>query len=74
MVEFNRVVEEASLLKISDVEKVLRVNDHVWLLSNNAAKDFRENIFKYAVETGISVLSMQQQQKRLEEVFQELTK
>jgi ABC-2 type transport system ATP-binding protein len=74
MVEFNKIAEESSLLQIQDVEKVLKVTDYVWLLSNTQAKDFRENVFKFAVEKGFSVLSMQKQQKRLEEVFQELTK
>jgi ABC-2 type transport system ATP-binding protein len=74
MVEFNKPVDESSLRQISDVEKVLKVNDLMWLLSNQNAKDFRENIFKYAVDKGISVLSMQKQQKSLEEVFQELTR
>jgi ABC-2 type transport system ATP-binding protein len=74
MVEFNKPANESSLMQISDVEKVLKVNDQTWLLSNQKDKDFRENIFKYAVEKGFSVLSMQKQQKSLEEVFQELTK
>ncbi len=74
MVEFNKIAEESSLYQIQDVEKVLKVSDYIWLLSNNEAKDFRENVFKFAVEKGFSVLSMQKQQKRLEEVFQELTK
>jgi ABC-type multidrug transport system ATPase subunit len=74
MVELNKVAKESSLYQIPDVEKVLKVTDYVWLLSNNQAKDFRENVFKFAVENGFSVLSMQKQQKRLEEVFQELTK
>jgi ABC-2 type transport system ATP-binding protein len=74
MVEFNVVTDEVSLSKISNVEKVMKVSDLVWLLSNNTGRDFRENVFKYAVDKGISVLSMQKQQKRLEEVFQELTK
>ncbi len=74
MVEFSREMDESALMQITDVEKVLKVNDKMWLLSNNKAKDFRESIFKYAVDKGISVLSMQKQQKNLEEVFQELTK
>jgi len=74
MVEFNREIEESSLLQIPGVEKVLKINEKIWLLSNNKAKDCRESIFKYAVDKGVSVLSMQKQQKSLEEVFQELTK
>jgi ABC-2 type transport system ATP-binding protein len=74
MVEFSSEIEMTSLLKIPGVEKALNVNEKIWLLSNNQATDFRENVFKYAVEKGISVLSMQKQQKSLEEVFQELTK
>jgi len=52
------------LIQIPDVEKVLKINNTTWLLSNNQAKDFRESIFKYAVEKGISVLSMQKQTEK----------
>jgi ABC-2 type transport system ATP-binding protein len=74
LVEFNQEVEEGIVQKIPMVDKVLKVKGGSWLVSNDAGSDIRENIFKFAVERGYSVLSMQKQEKSLEEVFQELTK
>lgn len=74
LAEFGKETDEANLTKIQGVDSVKKVKEKVYLLSSNNGKDIRENIFKYAVSKGISVLSMQKQEKRLEEVFQELTK
>jgi ABC-2 type transport system ATP-binding protein len=74
LAEFGKETDEGSLAKIQGVDSVRKVKGSIYLLSNNSGKDIRENIFNYAVSKGISVLSMQKQEKRLEEVFQELTK
>lgn len=74
LVEFGKEVDENSLATIQGVDSVKKVKEKIYLLSNNNGEDIRENIFNYAVSKGISVLSMQKQEKRLEEVFQELTK
>jgi len=34
----------------------------------------RQEIFRFAVDNGLAVLSMQKQSSRLEDVFQQLTK
>lgn len=73
LVEFNNEREVNSLLLIEGVEKVLKVKDRTWLISNSKARDIRENIFNYAVNNNISVLSMQKIEKSLEEIFHELT-
>lgn len=74
LVEFNKVLDESVIHKIPLVDKVLKVKGNSWLVSNSNGTDIRESIFKFAVERGYSVLSMQKQEKSLEEVFQELTK
>jgi ABC-2 type transport system ATP-binding protein len=74
LVEFNKQADEAALVKVPGVDTVKKVKDMVYLVSNNEGKDIREVIFNYAVSGGLSVLSMQRQEKRLEDIFQELTK
>jgi len=46
----------------------------VWLLESEAGLDIRAGVFKFAVDKGLTVLSMQKEEQKLEEVFQELTK
>ncbi len=74
LVELNREIEESFLLGISNVQKVLKVNEKTWILSNFEGNDFREDVFNYAVRNNLSVLSMHKSEKSLEEVFRELTK
>lgn len=74
LVEFGKPAGEKELTTIPHVNSVKLVKENVYLLSSNKGRDIREAIFNYAVANGLSVLSMQKQEKRLEEVFQELTK
>lgn len=74
LVEFGREPDEKSLHAIPGVDSVKRVKEKIYLFSNEKGTDFREQIFHYAVSGNIPVLSIQKQEKRLEEVFQELTK
>ncbi len=74
LVELNRVIDDTALSGIANVQKVLKVNEKTWILSNFQEIDFRENLFNFAVNNSLSVLSMQKLEKSLEEVFRELTK
>ena len=74
MVEFNNVVEEELMHGITHVQKVIKVKDKTWILSNSEEIDFREDVFQFAVHNHLSVLALQRLEKSLEEVFQELTK
>ena len=74
VVEFSAEVTEKMLIAIPLVEKVLKITDKMWLLSNSNNTEIRENIFRFAVNQNISVLSMNKQEKSLEEVFHQLTK
>ena len=46
----------------------------VWLLESEPGIDIRADVFRFAVDHGLTVLSMQKEEQKLEEVFQELTK
>ena len=74
LVEFSGEIEESVLQKLPYIDTMRKIKDKNWLLGNSQGLDIRENIFKFAVDNGKSILSMQKQERSLEEVFQELTK
>ncbi|PLX02863.1 MAG: gliding motility-associated ABC transporter ATP-binding subunit GldA [Marinilabiliales bacterium] len=74
IVEFNRSVTKKQLMQIEGVDNVANTDDKNWLLQSPSEGDLRELVFKFAVKNDLTVLSMQRKEKRLEEVFQELTK
>jgi ABC-2 type transport system ATP-binding protein len=74
LVEFAKPVDENLLKTINGVTDLRKIEESTWLLSNNNGKDIRESIFQFAVSNNLTVLSMHKQEKRLEEVFRELTK
>jgi len=74
VVEFDQKPKQEDLEKIVLVDKVAKIDDHNWLIQSTSQEDIRQHIFKFAVDNGLAVLSMQKKEKSLEEVFQELTK
>ncbi len=74
IVEFNKTVKTKQLEAIKGVVKVVNIKDNNWLVQSNIDDDIRTNIFDFAVQNKIVVLSMQKKEKSLEDVFQELTK
>lgn len=73
IVEFDYAVELELLKKIEGVLKAEYHKDNVWLLQSKADKDIRSKVFNFAVANKIAVLSMQKQEKSLEDVFKMLT-
>jgi len=73
LVEFNVPVDETLLMKIGGIEKIKPVNERSWLIQPLENKDIRQEIFKFAVENNLAVLSLNKKDKSLEEVFHELT-
>jgi ABC-2 type transport system ATP-binding protein len=87
-VEFNSPVEPAHLLSIPGVLEALNPASSiqhpassiqhpassVWHLVSDAATDIRADVFNFAVSNQLTVLSLQKEEQKLEEVFQELTR
>ncbi|MBI5218352.1 MAG: gliding motility-associated ABC transporter ATP-binding subunit GldA [Bacteroidia bacterium] len=74
IVEFNSKIKEDDLKKIKGVIKTAKLKDNNWLIQSSHETDVRADIFNFAVKNNLAVLSMQKQEKSLEEVFHELTK
>jgi ABC-2 type transport system ATP-binding protein len=73
IVEFDRSINIEQLKSLKDVDEVLNTLGNCWLIQAHADKDIRADIFEFAVREGLKVLSLQKQQKSLEEVFRTLT-
>lgn len=74
LIEFSQQPDPENIMKISGVNRVMHLQGNTWLIQSSVNKDIRKNIFDFAVKHNLTVLSMQKQEKSLEQVFQELTK
>ncbi|MBN1415943.1 MAG: ATP-binding cassette domain-containing protein [Bacteroidales bacterium] len=72
-VEFNDEPPRQKIKQIPGVEKVQQVKEKTWLIQCDMNTDIRPAIFSFAVENNLIVLSMHRQEKKLEDVFRELT-
>lgn len=73
-VEFNSIVDEALLKAIRYVTLVRKIHGNLWEITTEKEHDIRNEIFRFAVDNNISVLSMQKEEKSMEDVFHALTK
>jgi ABC-2 type transport system ATP-binding protein len=73
VIEFNIDPDVKVLEAIEGVNKVIRTDNNYWLIQHDAGLDIRNNLFNFAVQNNLSVLSMQKKEKNLEQIFRELT-
>lgn len=73
-VEFDKSTEEKKLKALQGVESVKHVKGNSWRLVTKPDMDIRPVLFKFAVDNGLSILEMQREEKKLEDVFKELTR
>ena len=74
-VEFDTTINDKLLLKIREINKVKKINDKNYIIeSKDPGLDIRPLIFQFAVDNGIKVLSLQQKNQKLEEVFRKIVK
>ena len=74
LVEFDKETTRSQLNKIDGINNVREVAENKWLLSTNQTEDIRPVISKFAQDNGLLVLTMNKEEKSMEEVFKELTK
>jgi ABC-2 type transport system ATP-binding protein len=73
-VEFGSEVAVSELKKISGISDVKKIKDNIWELYSNTDKDIRAEIFNFGVKQNIPILTLQKQERKLEDVFKQLTK
>lgn len=73
LLEFDPNPAKEDLQKIPGVAKVLQLKENKWLLLSLPKEDIRPIVFQFAVNHKLTVLSLTEQEKSLEDIFQELT-
>jgi ABC-2 type transport system ATP-binding protein len=73
-VEFNDAVTAALLKQISGIVHAQHRKGNIWELHSNNKDDVRSNIFNFAVQNKLTVLSMNKEDNSMEDVFHQLTK
>jgi ABC-2 type transport system ATP-binding protein len=74
LVEFNKAVEASFFSELPQLSDSRKINEKQWVLMFQTDDDPRETIFSLAVKNSLAVLTLQKQDKSMEEVFHELTK
>jgi ABC-2 type transport system ATP-binding protein len=72
VVEFNSNVNQEQIQKIAGVSNAVWENN-IWEIESEMGEDIRPLIFQFAVENKLTLLTLQEKQQNLENVFQELT-
>ncbi len=73
-VEFKNAVNKDDLKTIPGVDMVTENGKNRWKLSASKGTDLRELVFKFAVNSGNVILEQNEEEQRLEEIFQHLTR
>lgn len=75
IVEFDKLIDTEDFSIIPDIKKVTHLKEKIYELESDSNKDFRPEIFHFAVNNGLTVLSLQKKEiQSIQEVFQALTK
>lgn len=75
MVEFDKSLSSLGekLLKIDGVLSAHKSDGNFWKIATGPAIDIRAEIFRFAVDNNLSVLTMQREEQRMEDIFKEFT-
>jgi ABC-2 type transport system ATP-binding protein len=72
-VEFDKDPGMKLLSGIAKVTSVTRIEDNIYMVKSETDEDIRASLFRFAVDNGYTVLSLQKQESNLEEIFRHLT-
>jgi ABC-2 type transport system ATP-binding protein len=72
-VELDSEADPAIWRKLSFIRDVKSLGKHQFLLESQASGDIRGDIFNFAVNQELTILSLTRKEKKLEEVFREIT-
>ncbi|SFD11648.1 gliding motility-associated ABC transporter ATP-binding subunit GldA [Algibacter pectinivorans] len=73
IVEFDYRVEDAFLLKLPKVSKVVNTYDFVYEITFKTSEDMRSYVFDFAHDNELKILQLNQKNTSLETLFRELT-
>ncbi len=74
VVEFDKIVQEGLLKKVNGLVSAEMIRTNTWKIKGRKGTDIRQEIFRFAAETGLSVLTLQKEESNIESVFHQLTR
>lgn len=74
VVEFDKPAKEVDLKQIKGVNKLRNTTGNTWEIEADAGVELRNDLFKFAVDNGLTILTMNKKEQKLEEAFKSLTK
>lgn len=72
-VEFENIVSEIELNQIENIHSIEKISDYSFILHGKESTQLRKNIFAFAVSKNNALLTLKQETKSLEAIFQQLT-
>jgi ABC-2 type transport system ATP-binding protein len=73
IVEFSQDIEPDMLLEIPGTGGIRKLKTGTCLIETSGEADIREELFKFAVKNSLVILSLHKKDRKLEDVFRELT-
>lgn len=71
--EFIESVDESQLLKLRHISSVERLVDNKFLVLSDSKDDIRPLLFNFAKKNDLTIITLQQESLKLEDIFQDLT-
>jgi ABC-2 type transport system ATP-binding protein len=72
-VEFDAATTKEQLMAISGVTNVTNGKENTWHIQSDSVNDLRPELFQFAIQNKLSVLTLQKEEQKLEDVFKQLT-
>ena len=72
-IEFKEKIEDNWISSFEQILSFKRVNEYIWHLFVEGETDIREQIFNYAKNNNLNILSLQRKEKSMEDTFREMT-
>lgn len=73
IIEFSQPPPESLFLELPQIEHTKELKPGTWLIQTGGESDIREELFRLAVKNNLAILSLHTQDRKLEDVFRELT-
>ena len=73
-VEFDKTIDEALLVGLSNIKSYKNTSGNLWILTFTTEEDMRPKVFDFAHDNGLKTLQISLKSKNLEQIFREKTK
>jgi ABC-2 type transport system ATP-binding protein len=73
MIEFDKPFNSKNLMSVAGVRRVEKISENSCRVHGDKGTDLRPVLFKYSVDNGLSIITLQKEENSLESIFRQLT-